>query len=341
MGRQPRVPAKPVAAERTLPALAESDKGYDANASVAARWPNLLPEKPVSPFAFEVGTRYWYSSGQMKFGFANGNPFFGVPTSTLDWLGLNAHSGELFARIDHKPTGFFVKGVAGLGALVDGEIIDRDFSLGQFTFSDTTSNVKDGSLKFAMFDVGWGYSPIGGVKLGFFVGYHYWYEKVTAYGLICNQPSFLGCTFPGEVQVGFDTATLRYQPTWHAARIGFTGQIAITERLSFSAELAGIPYASVQNKDSHLLRQDFADLGPAPNVIANSRYAIGGEAELMLNYAVTPNIEIGVGGRYWGLTARRGEVLFGPVFNSVNNNNSLNRFDQQRYGVLLAAKGKF
>ena len=125
--------------------------------------------------------------------------------------------------------------MVGLGAVIDGEIIDRDFFLGQFTFSDTTSNVKDGSLKFAMFDVGWSYSPTGGVKLGFFVGYHYWYEKVTAYGLVCNQASILGCTFPGEVQVGFDTAVLAYQPTWHAARIGFIGQIAITERLSFSA----------------------------------------------------------------------------------------------------------
>jgi hypothetical protein len=143
---------------------------------------------------------------------------------------------------------------------------------------------------------------------------------------VCNQASILGCTFPGEVQVGFDTAVLAYQPTWHAARIGFIGQIALTERLSFSAEIAGIPYASVQNKDSHLLRQSFVDLGPAPNVIANSRYALGGEAELMLNYAVTPNIEIGAGGRYWGLTARRGEVLFGPAFNSFNNNSSLNRF---------------
>ena len=141
----------------------------------------------------------------------------------------------MFARIDHKPTGFFIKGMVGLGTVVDGEIIDRDFFLGQFTFSDTTSNVKDGSLKFAMFDVGWSYSPVGGVKLGFFAGYHYWYEKVTAYGLVCNQASILGCTFPGEVQVGFDTAVLRISAHLARARIGFIGQIALTERLSFSA----------------------------------------------------------------------------------------------------------
>ncbi len=48
----------------------------------------------------------------------------------------------------------------------------------------------------------------------------------------------------------------------------------------------------------------------------------------MLNYAVTSNIELGVGGRYWSLTARRGEVIFGPAFDSFNNSSSLNRFDQ-------------
>lgn len=327
-----RAPAKPAAAPQAQPL---ADNGHDANASVAARWPTLPPEKPVSAFVFEAGARYWYSSGQMKFGFANGNPLFGNPTSTLDWLDLTAHSGELFGRVDHLPSGMFVKGIAGLGALVGGEIVDRDFLAGQYKFSDTTSSVNDGDLKFAMIDVGWSFSPVGGIKVGFFAGYHYWYEKATAYGLVCNQASVLGCAFPGQALIGGTTAVLEYQPTWHAARLGVTGQFAITERLSFSAELAAIPYAAVRNKDSHLLRQD---LGPSPNVIADSQYAVGGEAELMLTYAVTPGIELGVGGRYWGLTARRGEVTFGPAFAT---NSALNRFDQQRYGLLLQAKGKF
>src|SRR5215204_2663622 len=69
----------------------------------------------IRPFRFEAGLRYWYSKGDTKFGFANGNPFFGNPTSTLDWDGVPAHSGEVFARLDHRPTGLFVKGVLGGG----------------------------------------------------------------------------------------------------------------------------------------------------------------------------------------------------------------------------------
>ena len=56
----------------------------------------------------------------------------------------------------------------------------------------------------------------------------------------------------------------------------------------------------LENKDSHLLRQDFADLGPAPNVISKSTYAFGVEAEVFVNYAVTPNIEIGAGAALLG-----------------------------------------
>jgi outer membrane protease len=301
-----------------------------------ARWPAVPAEKQPSPFVFEAGARYWYSSGSIKFGFANGNPLFGNPTSTLDWSGLHAHSGEAFARLDHIPSGAFVKGVVGLGSIVDGRIEDRDFLTGQLEFSNTTSDVKDGNLRFAIVDLGWVYAPIHNLRFGVFAGYHYWNEKATAYGVLCNPTVLVLCP-AGTVPVGFDTAVLVYEPTWHAVRIGFEGKYIIDNRWSVNGEISAIPYASLQNKDSHLLRQIPADLGPAPNIIADSNYAYGIEAELFVNYALTPNIEISGGVRYWGLTSRDGGVRFGPSFAIAN---SLNNFDQQRYGVLLQVKGR-
>jgi len=339
MGRKLRAAAKPSSASKPDP---QSDRdlatnSIDANAS-AARWPTLQPERPLSAFAFEVGGRYWYSSGRLGFGFTNGNPLFGNPTSTLDWHGLSAHSGEVFARIDHVPSGVFVKGLVGLGSIAHGHIDDLDFLVTQFRFSDTTSDVHNGNLSYGMLDIGWAYAPMVGVRLGVFAGYHYWHEKVTAYGIVCNIPSFLGCPAAGAVIVGNAVPVLSYEPTVHAARIGVEGRIAVDEHWSFSGEIAGVPYAALNNKDSHLLRQSMADLGPAPNVITNSSYAFGVEAELFVNYAITPNIEMGAGVRYWGVTANRGGVQFGPDF-VVSD--TLNKFDQQRYGVLLHVKGKF
>ena len=144
MGRKPRPATKSSAVSKPdlQPERNSAISGLDVTASVgAARWPTLSPEKPVSPFAFEVGGRYWYSSGRLDFGFTNGSPLFGNPTSTLDWRGLSAHSGEVFARIDHIPSGVFVKGLVGLGITKDGHIDDLDFLVTQFKFSDTTSDV--------------------------------------------------------------------------------------------------------------------------------------------------------------------------------------------------------
>jgi hypothetical protein len=333
MGRKRNVAAKP-ASKRALAA-----DGLDANASVEARWPTLTPKKPpVAAFIVETGVRYWYSTGSMKFGFTNGDPLFGKPTSTLDWYGLAGQTGEVFARLDHVPSGWFVKGVVGGGVVTDGHIDDRDFLVTQFKFSDTSSDVRNGNVSFAMFDVGWAYSPAADLKLGFFVGYHYWHEKVTANGVACNIASVLGCPFPNAVPVGSDVAVLAYEPTWHAVRIGTESRYQISDRWSVNGEIAVVPYAWMENKDSHLLRQGLDDLGPAPNVISKSKYAYGVETELFVNYAVTPNIEIGAGVRYWGLASRIGGVRFGPTFATTDQ---LSNFDEERYGVLAHVKGRF
>ena len=186
-----------------------------------------------------------------------------------------------------------------------------------------------------MFDVGWAYSPMPNMRLGFFVGYHYWREKVTANGILCNIASDLGCASVNAVVTGFDTPVLSYEPTWHALRVGTEGKLWIDDRWSFSGEFAVVPYAVVQNKDSHLLRQDSADLGPAPNVVTKSM-PTASKPNCSSIYLVTPNIEIGAGVRYWGLASRMGDVSFGPAFDSTNQ---LTNFDQERYGVLAARQG--
>jgi outer membrane protease len=299
-----------------------------------------IEEEPQpSAFAFEAGARYWYSFGNYRFAFSNGVQGFGTPTSTLDWKNLEAHSGEAFARLDHKPTGVFVKGLLGGGAITSGYIDDKDFFEGQGKFSDTRSQVQNGSLAYAMIDVGWSYQPAHNVKVGVFAGYHYWSEKATAYGLLCKQQQpALGCAFVGAVPFGYDLAVGRYEPTWHAVRLGMDAKVVIDRSWSVSGEIAAVPYAALENKDSHLLRQSYADLGPAPNIISDSSYAYGVEAEMFVNYAVTPNIEIGTGLRYWGLFARSGSTRFGPDFSTKDR---LDNFDQQRYGVLAHIKGKF
>lgn len=343
-------PAWPSFSESAAPAPADTaPRSTGAISSATAPIPKAPPVRPAyvvpvapAPFRIDVGARYWYSTGKVDFGFRNGVPGYGDPTSTLDWRGMNGHAGEAFARIAHQPTRLFVKGLIGAGTLDGGTIVDRDFFAGQWKFSDTTSTVTGDSLRYGIVDAGWSFEvPKAGWRVGGFVGYHYWNETLGASGLITNPDDFGGAYWgvPAGTRLESDaTAVFVYEPTWHALRLGVDGRWEFLPGWSVSGEVAWVPVAHVENKDSHLLRQGMNDLGPAPNVISRSSRGWGVEAELFVHYAVTPFLEIGAGGRYWGLNAGTGTVTFGPSFAQTYD---LTRFEQQRYGLLLEAKGRF
>jgi hypothetical protein len=327
-----------------LPALTNadlSDLHTDKVVLTGPSWPKIplgAPAPVKSPFAFEVGARYWYSTSSVNFGFVNNNPSYGDPTSTINWNGATGHSGELFGRMDYRPFGIFVKGLVGGGVLMNGGTMDdRDFLTGQVKFSDTTSGIDGGDLDYGIIDVGVSYNvPYAGVRFGGFVGYHYWHEKFTANGVRCNPDDVGGavCGQPGEWIVPANVPSMTYEPTWNAVRIGGDAEIKFLDRWSLALDVAGVPYATLTNNDSHLLR---TDLGPVPNIIDKSTSGYGAEADIFVNYAITPRIEIGGGFRYWGLFAAGGTTQFGPSFVP---NYPLRTFDDQRYGVLLQIKGK-
>ena len=162
---------------------------------------------------------------------------------------------------------------------------------------------------------------------------------MTAYGVRCNPDDVGGavCGPPGTIRAPFTVASMVYEPTWHAVRIGADASIRLDKRWTLTAEAAIVPYARLENKDSHLLRQSMSDLGPAPNIISTSHSGWGGTAEVLVNYAVLPNVDVGLGFRYWGLTTSKGSVQFGPTF---ANSYELTRFDTQRYGLILQIKAR-
>jgi hypothetical protein len=79
---------------------------------------------PERPWSVEVGARYWYSVGSNAYDYFDTTGTLLV--SRLTYEDTSAHSGEAFFRIDHK-SGFFLKGFAGAGSIVDGTLIDEDF----------------------------------------------------------------------------------------------------------------------------------------------------------------------------------------------------------------------
>src|SRR5207237_748847 len=140
---------------------------------------------------YEVGARYWLSSGKRVSSHnAQGvDPTLGNPTSTLTYDHLTGHAVELYAR-RNSPARWFTRGSVGLGVLRSGWFEDEDFDRGQRRFSDTFSPVKGYSLAYATIDAGrdvWVFGE-GRTVIGLFVGYSYWNERLDAYGAAFNVP---------------------------------------------------------------------------------------------------------------------------------------------------------
>lgn len=262
--------------------------------SPAALGQDALPGAPRG----DLGVRYWPSTGETKrsHNAQSVAPGLGNPTSVLLYENLDANALELFGRQDFAED-WFLKGFLGYGRVNRGSFDDEDFLAGQVKFSDTTSSVTQGRLGYGTLDAGrqWVMRE-GAVVLGAFAGYGQWTESVDAYGAT-DHLGFIG----GDV--GRDVKVISNKVIWRVLRVGFAGRFAFGRRTRLSLDLAAIPYGRVRNEDSHHLRTDPSDLGPAPNIIGEGK-ALGLQADAELSHEIFRRTELGVGWRYWYLEAR-------------------------------------
>jgi hypothetical protein len=248
----------------------------------------------------DLGVRYWVSSGETKraHNAQSFDPTLGDPTSVLLYENLDANTIELFGRQYFGGGQWFIKGFIGLGEVTRGSFRDEDFNAGQVKFSDTTSSVTAGDISYGAIDIGrneWRLRD-GRTLLGVYVGYSEWKEDVDAYG-VTDALGFVG-------DVAHDTKVISNKVVWKSLRIGFAGNLALTERMRLDLDLALIPYSKVRNDDSHFLRQDPTDLGPAPNIIIEGE-GRGVQLDAELRYEIVRRTDLGLGVRYWYLEANK------------------------------------
>ena len=89
----------------------------------------------------------------------------------------------------------------------------------------------------------------------------------------------------------------------------------LTDRLKFSAEAAYLPRVRFRAQDDHNYRQLF--------IQEASSHGDGTMLEGVLNYAVTPNWSVGLGGRFWAWNMHDGTVMFDwpglPLFGAADS----------------------
>lgn len=274
-----------------------------------------------SNWEFDVGSRIWLSSGTI-----------GAPqplidgtrlASRLTYDGLNALSGETYARVDHV-SGLFVKGFLGAGGILDGSLYDEDFPTGAGAlraYSNTLSSAS-GNLGYADIDLGYAVLRAPGAKFGPFIGYNYYTQHANAYGCVqlaaggacrpIGQPNYPGVTEDDQ---------------FNSLRVGLSAEYMLSDRLKFTGDAAYVPWTSFDGLDQHNARRL---LLPA---VASA--GDGVMLEATLGYDLTDHWNIGVGGRYWAWNTQTGTDTFNYVGVSTPPGVSGARFTTERYGVFV------
>ena len=235
----------------------------------------------------DLGLRYWHSSGRYQS--ANGGS--NVLVSRLTYAEMTGHSGEIFSRLD-SPSNVFVKGMLGGGFISSGKMNDEDWGLAfpGATFSESFE-VTDAAVTggFTYFTADLGYNVLRGPdhKVGLFVGYNRYQFTLNASGcrqLVNTSSTVCNTNFTNNVP------SLRETDTWHSLRVGTSVEAKVWRGFKVGADLAYLPYVSVDALDSHLLRD------PVDH-FAFRGHGQGVQVELILSYDLTEAFSVGIGGR--------------------------------------------
>jgi hypothetical protein len=265
---------------------------------------------------FELGARYWFSSGKYSKDLFNQNPGAGL-VSRLTYNGLTSNAGEFFGSVK-SINGYFLKWNVGAGNTFGGELTDEDFPPGNVPLSRTTSAQRDGGLGYATIDLGynvWG-SPV--LQVGPFVGVSFLRQTLNATGCVQNANDPGICVLdPTGLPVNGRVITQRAD--WTSIRVGVNADWNVTNQFKLSVNAAYLPYTKLEAQDSHLLR-----LLTVPEIGTGS----GMQLEAIASYALSDSFSVGVGGRYWYMQAQ-GRAIF-PQFQPEPLTTKA-----ERYGVFL------
>jgi hypothetical protein len=310
----------------------------DAPVLAIGAFPTKTPPIAVwSGWQVDAGTRYWYSTGS-----STNTSGSGSLLSRLPYTNLTGQSGEFFARLD-SPSRVFVKGFVGAGAITGGKQNDEDWGLNDGstaaplpTAYEVTGSSAGGWLKYAAADVGYNVFLNPNYKVGPFVGYTYFHQTMNALG--CTQ-----LTTPGSVcdppPIASNQPSISQDDTWQALRVGASAVVTIWDRLAINGDVAYLPYAQFTGLDSHWLRIPVA-------YFPQDGTGRGVQTELILTYAITENLNVGIGGRYWAMwTTNASQSCHGGCDLSAAGATSLPpspfTTNTQRYGTFVQMSYRF
>ena len=162
-------------------------------------------------------------------------------------------------------------------------------------------------------------------RLGAFVGYHHWRERLNTYG--CTDVSAgLVC----DPAIPSTQNTLDNEAIWHSLRLGLEGETQLGPRVKLTGEVAYVR-SWLDNTDRHNLRRDLDGL-------KEDGTGNGVQAEIVVAYQLSEALSLGVGARWWHLETSDGHSHFENT--AGGGSPQVVKFDTDRYGVFLQGSYK-
>ncbi len=252
-----------------------------------AQKPPLPPQLqlPTSPWYFDTGLRYWLGDATFKFNLYD--TYGDDLLSRLTNQNVMTNTAEAFFRLTHQ-NGVFFKGYVGGGSNLNGQFFDEDFPPVIDVYSKTESIQKDGRLNYFSLDLGYDLLQKDWYKLSPFIGYHYWFTRYNNFGCkqIASNPDVCArFNYPNT------TDTLNDAARWYSLRLGLNGVLQFTDNFQFVLDAAYI-YAYLLGNDYHNLRPDIRG-----DFFEGTGH--GFQLDGIFNWALSPNLSMGLGGRVW------------------------------------------
>jgi hypothetical protein len=270
---------------------------YAAPGTSPAAAPSALSQQ-LSGTTLEIGARYVYGWGRFQKDLGIQGEGVTSLASRLTYTDMTTNGAELFARVD-TPGGIMVKGFVGKGQ-GDGHLNDEDWGVPFATFvpySNTWSEVND-KIRYGVIDLGYDVWRSPQLRFAPFVGYSVFHQYMEGFGCVQIANPNSDCSPSIPVSDG----VISEDDKWHALRLGVSADVQIVPGLTLSADAAYLPYVQFTGLDDHVLR----DL-----LSPESGNGTGAQIELILKYALTERLSVGVGGRYWSMWTTDGTVDFG------------------------------
>lgn len=230
--------------------------------------------------------------------------------SRLIYGGLNPRQFEGNARFELSE-GWFGRLAYGRGDMDGRSMFDEDTPYAGYDhnkYSNSVSLNRSGSTSFINADLGHEIVSRSDVRLGAYLGYQHFHEQVNSYGCVQLAGNLANCV-PSFAP---DFKSLVETDNWNSIRIGLNGTFALTDRLSFTGDVAYLPYSAFHGTDNHENRQI---------LFHQPGHGDGIQLEGSLDFAINNGLTLGIGARYWEWRTTSGaSICEGPCITFVRQN---------------------